>query len=363
MNNPRYIDQFCAGFSSGDAISNEAMILQARLRELGYISEIYSEHFAERDAERVLHYGQYHRRKNALIIYHHSFQTDILQNLRRFPARKILIFHNITPPRYVTAYNRGIAEELALARTELGGMARQFQVVLADSHFNAGTLTKLGFQNVQVMPVPVNLPQLTPAPPPPHLAYLEDGSVNVLFVGRIFPNKCHQDLLKAFYFFHKLQPRSRLLLVGPFHPGVRGYTAELKNLCNELGLSDHVVFTNMVTNQELHHFYQYSHIFLSMSDHEGFFVPLLESMFFGLPILAYGSSVIPETLGDSGVVFNHKDFARVAEIMYSLSSNENLRAQITASQKERLKFFTRERTLQIFENSLKTLGITGQAAR
>lgn len=354
---PQYIDQFCAGFSSGDAISNEALIIRSFLRRAGFESEIYCEQFADKDSNQVHHYRNYHNKKESLIIYHHSFHTGLLKELKTAPANKLLIFHNVTPAKYVEPYNPMMADSLRLAREELVEIADRFDAVLADSRFNADFLTRLGFKEIGIMPVPVDFSSLHFQKTPPHLRYLEDGRANILFVGRIFPNKMHQDLIKAFYFFHRLDPFSRLLLVGPLHPGVRGYAAELHNLSSELGLEDAIVFSDMVSNDDIAAFYHNSHLFLSMSDHEGFFVPLLESMHFELPILAYGSSVIPETLGESGIVFYEKNFPQLAELMLDLTAEGELRRAVVAGQRERLTSFSPEITRRKLFQVLADLGV------
>lgn len=349
----RHVDQFLAGFSTGDAISNEALIVRNHLRTLGYRSEIYCEQYTERDSEHVLPYRSYHARKQSIIIYHHSYQTEILGQLRSYPARKILVFHNVTPPGYVQPYNRRMAASLALAREELREMNDGFDASFAVSEFNSQLLARLGFRDVAVMPVPLDLPELPEGALPGHLRYLADGSINVLFVGRIVPNKRHQDLIKAFYFFRKLRPRSRLLLVGPFHPGARGYAAELHNTVRELGLSQHVIFTDMVPGEDLLYYYREARIFLSMSEHEGFFVPLLESMCYEVPVLAFASSVVPETLGRSGVMFTEKDYPRIAIAMERICAPGALRTAIIRGQLERWREFDLTKTLEILDSAIR----------
>ncbi|MCB1318004.1 MAG: glycosyl transferase, partial [Leptospiraceae bacterium] len=106
------MDQFCAGFATGDAISNEALILQDFLQRFGIASTIYSQHFNENDAHLVRHYKEYRDDRNSILIYHHSFYSDFLKQLKYLRSRRILVFHNMTPPEYVQPYNREIAEQL-----------------------------------------------------------------------------------------------------------------------------------------------------------------------------------------------------------------------------------------------------------
>lgn len=357
MKRIRYIDQFTAGFASGDAISSEALILQDFLRRLGYESNIYSQHFQEQDGALVRHFRTYHRSKNAILIYHHSFYSDFLNDIRQYPARKILIHHNTTPPEFVDRYNRAIAEQLTVTRTRLKSLAHHFEVALADSRFNARDLREMGFGHVEVMPVALDFDNWERLPDAAHLNFLDDGRKNILFVGRVFPNKKHQDLIKTYYFLKRIVPASRFIMVGTFHPGVRGYTAELFNLTRELGLENDILFTGMVSQSEIQTYYRKADVFLSMSEHEGFFVPLVECMYFGVPIIAYASSVIPETLGDCGILFSKKDYPRIAEMIAGVLEQPRLHRNLVEQQKTRLPAFELSRTFAAFSRALQRMGV------
>ncbi len=355
------IDQFCAGFSLGDAISNEALILQERLRALGYESEIYCQHFSDRDADLVQHYRRFNNRRDALLIYHHSFYSDFLERIDQVRARMALIHHNTTPPEFVAPYSSEVARRLALTRERLAGLTNRFELHLADSHYNAQDLHSYGFRDVRVMPVPVDFQRLGERTRPARLEFLEDGTINILFVGRIFPNKRHQDIIKTYSLFRKFAPRSRLILVGDFHPQLRAYSGELLNLARELGVADNVYFPGMVSSEDVRAYFSHAHVFLSMSEHEGFFVPLIESMHFRLPVLAYDSTVIPETLGESGVLFREKDLPRVAGMMAELVENSALRAAVLEAQDRRLRHFSLDRTLSALDEALGALALPGRA--
>lgn len=215
----------------------------------------------------------------------------------------------------------------------------------------------MGFPNVDVMPVALDFNGWEELPDAPHLDFLGDGRKNILFIGRVFPNKKHQDLIKTYYFLKQIVPDSRLIMVGTFHPGVRGYTAELFNLTRELGLENDILFTGMVSQSEIQTYYRKADLFLSMSEHEGFFVPLVECMYFGVPVLAYASSVIPETLGDCGVLFTQKDYPRVAEMIARILGQPDFHQAIVEQQKSRLPAFELSQTFTAFSRALEKMGI------
>lgn len=345
----RRLDQFCAGFATGDAISNEALILQAHSRKLGYAGQIYADHFPDADGSRVRHSRKFRPEKSDVLIYHHSIHTPFVDRLPQFPGKKILLYHNVTPSVYVRPYHRALADRLDHARSCLKDLTGAFDTVLADSAYNASDLQSMGFKEAQVMPVALRGIWETERPKTD-----ENKPLTILFVGRVFPNKRHQDLLKAFYFVKKIKPDARLQLVGSFHPEMRAYTAELNKLIHELALTD-VEFTGMVNDRRLIQAYREADVFLSMSEHEGFFVPLIECMHFEVPILAYASSVIPETLGNSGVQCSEKRFPEIAEMLVELAENQALRAEIKAQQKRRAEWFALERTTSVLDRVLKSL--------
>jgi glycosyltransferase involved in cell wall biosynthesis len=135
-----------------------------------------------------------------------------------------------------------------------------------------------------------------------------------------------------------VRPDSRLLLVGSAR-GTEIYAEYLSDLVAKLGLSD-VVFAGHVSTEKLVAYYTSAHVYLSMSEHEGFGVPLLESMHFGVPIIAFKSTAVPETLGGAGMLITSKDYAAVAELIGLLAEDEALRARVIARQRERLQDFS-----------------------
>ncbi len=169
-------------------------------------------------------------------------------------------------------------------------------------------------------------------PPSPVVRGLyDDGRTNVLFVGRIIPNKKIDDLVRSFAVFQKwLRPRSRLLLVGD-HRGFERYFDRLQELVRELRL-DEVVFTGQVDDDELYAYYRLADVFLCLSEHEGFGVPLQEAMHFGLPVIAYDAGAVRETLRGGGLLLQDKRPELVADLLDRLTRGGELRRAVLASQ-------------------------------
>jgi glycosyltransferase involved in cell wall biosynthesis len=160
----------------------------------------------------------------------------------------------------------------------------------------------------------------------------DDGRTNVLFVGRIIPNKRIDDLVRSFAFFQAhVRRESRLLLVGD-HRGFERYLDRLQELVRELR-ADEVVFTGQVDDDELYAYYRLADVFLCLSEHEGFGVPLQEAMLFGLPVVAYDAGAVRETLRGGGLLLRDKGPELVAEVLDRVTHGGDLRRTVLASQR------------------------------
>ncbi|MEP7198340.1 MAG: glycosyltransferase, partial [Chloroflexota bacterium] len=185
---------------------------------------------------------------------------------------------------------------------------------------------------------------------------LPDGVVNILFVGRVAPHKKQDDLIRFLSVYRQINPRARLILVGSWG-GTERYLAWLKSIAATLGVSAHVNFAGHVSDSELLATYQSAHLFVCLSAHEGFCVPLVEAMALGVPIMAYASTGVPHTLGGAGVLLREKRWDVMAALAETLLNDSALRAAIIAGQHERVKAFTPERVRAEFVAHLSTIGL------
>jgi len=164
-----------------------------------------------------------------------------------------------------------------------------------------------------------------------------DGWTTVLHVGRFAPNKRIEDLVRAFHVYRRINPKSRLLLVGT-DAGLENYSAAVRALAERLGTPD-VHFLGHIDFRQLCACYRLADLYVAMSEHEGFCVPLLEAMHFGVPIVAFAAGAVPETLGGAGLLFREKRFEEVAELMHLAVSDPALRAGLVAAGRGRLEHF------------------------
>ncbi|HEU0105791.1 MAG TPA: glycosyltransferase, partial [Vicinamibacteria bacterium] len=159
----------------------------------------------------------------------------------------------------------------------------------------------------------------------------DDGRTNIVFVGRIIPNKKIDDLIRVFALYQRLFDRqSRLLLVGDYR-GQEKYYDRLQDLVRERH-AEEVVFTGQVDDDELRAAYASADLFLCLSEHEGFCVPLLEAMAFGIPVVAFDAGAVRETLRGGGVLLRDKEPAAVAGLVRRLLTDDALRARVMETQ-------------------------------
>lgn len=338
------VHQWLPGFTSGDAISNDALVLQEVIRGWGYQSEIFcpQRHVSPKvrnlckDWDTYFEYGN----PSNIIIYHFSIGSPLSEKYKLLPDKKVLIYHNITPDIYFRAINAEKALVLHQGRQELQTLKDVGQLALADSEYNRLELEKWGYKNTGVLYPFVDFDGLAGRPDKKTLNQYNDNWTNLLFVGRVTPNKKIEDVIKVFYYYkNTVNPKSRLFIVGSF-VGMEKYCSYLRAMALELNLPN-VIFAGHVTTAELVAYYKLSDAFICMSEHEGFCIPLVESMYFGIPIIAYSAAAVPYTLDGSGILVTEKDFPSIAELINTVLYDNNLRQKIVEGQNKRLKDFSK----------------------
>lgn len=354
----RAIHQFVAGFSHGDAISNEALVLRGIFRSWGYASDIFCETRRilpelRNEAFDVTAYAA-RAQPDDIVLLHLSIGSDVNDIFASLRVQKAILYHNITPPEYFRGIQEQIASLLARGRDQARSLSGQARVVMADSAFNAQELESWGYPPARVLPLVLDLSRLRTRPHRATLAEYSDGLVNILFVGRCVPNKRIEDCLSAFYYFQQyVEPHSRFIHVGSFS-GTEQYHALLLTRVRELQLRN-VSMPGAVRQDELNAIYRASHVFLSMSEHEGFCIPLIESMVHEVPVLAFAAAAVPETLDGAGILFREKRFDLVAEMMGRLVRDTTLRSGVIAAQRARLARYEERNLAGELRNALSPL--------
>ncbi len=334
------IDQAVPAFSRGDAIGNDALALRAMLRRRGVVSEIFAgavHHSLQREARPWSEYAAVDAPGNVCLL-HFSIGTPLAGDFARLRSRRVLVYHNITPPEFARGISPRVERDCRAGREQLRWLAGQTELGIGDSAYNRQELDELGFARTAVLPIVVDFAEHDRQPLSPALAALwRDGRTNILHVGRFAPNKRIEDLVRAFDLYRRVDRHSRLLLVGTAID-FENYAAGVRALAARLGTPD-VHFIGRVGFEDLCAFYRLADLYLVMSEHEGFCVPLLEAMHFGVPIVAYAAGAVPETLGAAGMLVREKRFEEIAELMRIAVSEREVRERLVAAGHARLADF------------------------
>jgi glycosyltransferase involved in cell wall biosynthesis len=334
------IHQLVAGHTNADAISNEAREYRRVFRSWGCRSDIFS------DTRRILpelrkqtfNFNDLggHITPRDTVVLHLSIGSPVNEYFRSLNCRKVIRYHNVTPGNYFELINRNTAINLANGRKQVASLAGSASLSLAVSEFNARELENAGYENVRVLPILLDMDQVTITPDRRIIKKFGDDICNILFVGRCAPNKRIEDLIEAMAYLRKASDLPvRLVHVGSF-AGTERYYHLLLSLRRDLNLDREVHFAGSVNQKELSAFYRSASVFLCMSEHEGFCIPLLESMAHKVPVVAYSAGAVPETLGGAGVLVKEKNYPLIAETVNEILVNRSLRESIVNKQNERL---------------------------
>lgn len=346
------IHQILAGFADGDAISQEAVLLRDIFRNWGCASDIFANTDSVSPGLRAdcRPLSDYTAASDDVCFHQYSIASPAADVFISSRARKILVYHNITPAEFFTGFDDGITARLRQARDTLRDMISQVDEVWAVSHFNAEELKAAGARGVKVFPLLFNSNSIDQEPDPVIIERFTRTLKNILCVGRIAPNKRIEDLILAFAWYNKsINPYSRLIIVGSERSAPRYYMM-LRMLVGELDLPN-VCFEGFASAAGLSAYYEVADVYVCPSAHEGYCLPLIEAMHKGVPVIARNIGGMPEAMYGAGVLYDGLDPLELAELMHRVLSDSALREDILRSQQKRMERL-RERRI---DTELKTL--------
>ncbi len=334
------VHQFLPSLATRDAVGTHTFETQRALAAAGIAGGVWAEEIQGELSRRAKPSSAYpglrsaRNGRNVLLYQASTGSQSLVEFLSGRPERKVVYYHNITPGRFFEPYVPAAALNLAWGREELKVLLSHAVLAMANSNFSACELRQLGVEDVRVSP-PYLPPTLDAAPSETQAGWLRRSKrgTDVLTVGRVVPHKGHLHLLRAFAAFRAtVDPGARLFVVGAWGP--EPYMRAIFRLREQLGLEG-VVFTGSVNDPTLAAHYQEADIFLSLSEHEGFGLPLVEAMRKGLPVVAYAGGAVPETLGGAGVLLGTLDPPTVAEVLGRVAADESLRDELVRRQHAR----------------------------
>ena len=314
---------------SGDAVSNDVMGMVSVLNDAGHDAQIFAAQnlVAEIEVSDIDQLEDFLAQPDDIFLYHFSIGWDRgLEMLRTLKCRKVIKYHNVTPPEFFQEVNADYADVCRAGRAMLRDIGRiPADLFLSDSAYNMRELVCAGALRKQSLVVPPfhHIDRLLEGDADlATLDQMRDGTTNVLMVGRLAPNKGHVDLVKAFSVYHsQYNPLSRLLIVGKHDPRLSGYIDAIHQEIRNGDLNGHVHFTEEVTEEQLRAYFLATHVFAITSEHEGFCVPMVEAMAYHVPVTAYASTAITETLGHAGLLWPERDPQLLAASINELATN------------------------------------------
>jgi L-malate glycosyltransferase len=327
------VHQVLTSLGYGDAIGHEVLGIQRVLRAAGYESEIFVEAVDPRLEDVTHDYLELPRvsHPDNILIHHFSIGSRASRLAYALPDRMVLVYHNITPPRFFVDVHPVLMQQCFLGRRELGFFASRCDLALGDSEYNRQELEAAGFPRTDVLPVIPDFSHLAVPPDDVNAKWFDDHRVNLLFVGRVIPSKRIDDVIRWFHAYKKwFNPRSRLLLVGS-DTGFEHYVITLHDFIARLGVSD-VHLLGHVSNEELVAYYDIADVFVCASEHEGFCVPLIEAFHMGIPVIAYAAAAVPGTMDGGGLLVQTKDPLAVAGLVHELVTDLTLHDRVLVNQ-------------------------------
>ncbi|MEO8259236.1 MAG: glycosyltransferase [Acidobacteriota bacterium] len=335
------INQWVPAAHRGDAIGDSARRVRDLLRGRGHDSDLFALTIDDDLRDEVRPFGDGAARRGELTIFHFALPSPMTAAFASLAGGRILQYHNITPAAFFAPYDPVLFRLAALGRAELATLVGQVDLALGDSEYNRQELESLGFAPTGVFPIAVDTSRITqPVERPALERILDDELVNFLFVGRIAPNKKIEDhLYLAEQYKRYVDAYYRFIFIGRYDVVPR-YYATIRALMSEYRLrNDRFIFTGPVPDEELAVYFRHAAVYISMSEHEGFCVPLLEAMAADVPVMAYAAAAVPDTLGGAGVQFAPKDMEYAAELLAALAFDDDLRMRVIAGQRRRLADF------------------------
>ena len=325
------IEQFLPAFHYGDALGNSALSFHRFLLEKGVQSQIISMTIDECLKDKAAFFKDYkdNPTPDSLKILHFAIPSELTDYFLEINGKKAMIYHNITPSYFFVDFSDDLVGFTHEGRKHLERLKDCFDISIADSAYNAEDLHALDFRNVKVSPLMIKLEDYDAPHSVGYYNLYKDERKNIIFVGRITPNKRIEDLIKVLFFYKKyLSPSIRLIVAGNINTLPKYFNA-VRDLASRFYLtSDDIVFTGHIPFDELLSVYRLGDVFLSMSEHEGFCLPLIESSYFETPVVAFDAGAVAETLDGSGIVFKEKKYDMVASLVEKVLFDEQLHAKL-----------------------------------
>jgi L-malate glycosyltransferase len=318
-----------------DAVTNQALAWRAQFTRWGWEGDDFTARAATDMRRQRIRPLRELERPDGIVVLHYSGYARGLERLFEGSARTLLLYHNVTPEEWFWPYEPVEGVRCKLGRDQIRELAPQVDRLAGVSEFNARELREASGRPADVIPVLFDPAALGPAPTPG--GFERHAEPTILFVGRLAPHKRQDLVIRAFAEYRQREGAGRLVLVGnPLSPA---YGQQLAELAGELA-GDAVSFQAGLTPHQLGDRYRGADVFLCLSEHEGFCIPLLEAFHFRLPVVARRAAAVSEVVGDAGVLLVGEDsLDTVAQLLRIVIGDSELRAELQARGERRLRVY------------------------
>lgn len=178
----------------------------------------------------------------------------------------------------------------------------------------------------------------------------------LLYVGGLSPHKNLPRLIEAYARSQLTLEGTALVLVGDTGDVFHTHVPALREAVARWGLSDRVVFTGFVPDEDLVYFYSRTEALVQPSLMEGFGLPPVEAMACGKPVVSSTAGSLPEVLGDAGLFFDPTDVGAMAAALRRIVDDPGLRVSLAARARDRAKQYTWEGAARSLLDAFEELG-------
>ncbi len=339
------VHQVLSGAGPVDAVTAQALAFRALFERWGWGGSDVAASIDPRVGAAVRPLRALSAAPGDVLLVHYSAYAPKLRAVLELPNPTLVLSHNITPARWFWDHDPQIAVQCALGRKQLPEFVAAAGAAAGVSLYNA---RELGSETViPILFDPAALGAPGPAGPPP-------GPPTILFVGRLAPHKRQDAVIRAFELYRRRHaPDARLNLVGS--PLNEPYLQALRGLADELAPGA-VRIESGLSREELADRYRAARAFLCLSEHEGFCIPVLEALHFGVPVIARAIGGVPEVAGDAALLLDASDDESVAaELVHLAVSEPELRATLRERGAARVEAYAPEPTARKLRAALEAL--------
>ncbi len=334
------VHQILPQLSPRDAIGTEALLIQGFLKQNGIGGEIFYDERGDNVFARPLDHlkNALDQNSSTVCLYHFSVGSAIPFRLLELGYRIWSRYHNITPGYF---FNKPLEKSAQMAcnlgRRQIPIVGLLSEALLSDSYYNAAEMAPHTSAKTAVIPIFRDYDLLVSKAKLAPRFIKSDGRKTILFVGRICPNKAQQDLVELLALDKRFGTKNtRLVLVGGFYShdfkdAIVGFARDLGlnvSIGSQIDWSADVIIPGSISDDEMAACYRDADVFASLSDHEGFGVPLVEAMSFGIPILAHKSSAVTETVGNAGLMIDKADKISLLRGLERIIKDNDLRTDL-----------------------------------